>query len=56
MIYIVDNITGEILNECDAWEEDSVRKMKVWCRDCQYRILKQEVTFSGNMILWVEFK
>lgn len=55
MIYVVkrDEI-GTILNRCDAWEENGEQRMRRWCRDNGWVLTKVEITFNGDMVLWVE--
>ena len=47
-------LTDMILNRCDAWETNSVEKMKAWAENNGYSIINAEITFMGDMIIWVE--
>lgn len=54
MCYVVSKKTDMILNRCDAWEANSVEKMKEWAENNGYSIINAEITFMGDMIIWVE--
>ena len=54
MVGIVSKATGELLQYADAWETGSVERMKSWAHDNDYSVIDTEITFSGNMLIWVE--
>lgn len=54
MIYVVERMTQKIVNRCDAWELGGVPRMCKWASDAGYSTMTQEITFGGDMIIWVE--
>lgn len=54
MCYVVNKETEMILNRCDAWEINSVGKIQKWAEDNGYYIINSEITFMGDMIIWVK--
>ena len=55
MVYVVkkDEI-GTIVNRCDAWEINAADKMRAWAIENGYEIIKEEITFMGDMVIWVK--
>lgn len=54
MVFVVSVMTKKILNRCDAWQVDSVGAMKNWANENGYVVLDTEITFMGDMVIWVE--
>ena len=55
MFYIVNKTTDSIVSRCDGWDMDSQRQLVRDAKRAGYRVVGQEITFSGNMVVWVEF-
>lgn len=53
MFYIVNIKTEEILFRVDAWDADLDTKVNNFFKDNTYKMVKRDVTFNGDMILWV---
>ena len=53
MFYIVNIKTEEILFRVDAWDADLDIKVNNFFKDNPYKMVKRDVTFNGDMILWV---
>lgn len=51
MIYVVKG--NEILNRCDAWIYNGAELMTEWALNHGYRVLSQELTANGDMVIWV---
>lgn len=54
MCYVVLEATKEILFRIDAWELHSVDKAIGWAEANGYKIVKDEITLMGDMVLWVK--
>ena len=54
MMYIVKEGTEKALWSCDAWDAECMNKANDWMTYNGYYAVKNEVTFSGNMIIWVK--
>ena len=59
MIYVVvrskdENWNGKIVNRCDAWEQDGEARMRREAREAGWVPVDSEITFNGDMIIWVE--
>lgn len=51
MIYVVKG--NDILNRCDAWIYNGTELMTEWALNNGYRVLSQEITANGDMVIWV---
>ena len=59
MIYVVvrstdENWNGKIVNRCDAWERDGEKRMRREAREAGWVPMESQITFNGDMIIWVE--
>lgn len=53
MIYVV-NADEKILFRVDAWYIDSEVKANAWIRENGYTPIREEITFMGDKVIWVE--
>lgn len=53
MIYVVEKKTNKIVKRCDAWVKNGVENMRAEAYFMGYEILGEEITFMGNMVIWV---
>lgn len=53
MIIIADVRTKKILARYDAWELDAMENVGQFVQDNDYEIADSEITFNGDMIVWV---
>ena len=44
---------NEILNRCDAWIYNGAELMTEWALNHGYKVLSQELTANGDMVIWV---
>ena len=59
MIYVVvrsedENWNGKIVNRCDAWEQNGEARMRKEAMEAGWVPMESEITFGGDMIIWVE--
>ena len=55
MFYVVDKETGEVYSWCDGWDMTTQEQLVRDAKNAGYRVVKTEITFSGNMVVWVSF-
>ena len=53
MIYIVERKTNKIIDRCDAWLEGGLESMRCTALVSGYSIIEEEITFSGDLVIWV---
>ena len=53
MVFVVSKKTNMILNRCDAWISHADERMAEWALSEGYEILSSEITFNGDMVIWV---
>ena len=53
MLFVV-NKYDSILARFDAWDPHCMEKAAAYAKENGLEIVRSEVTFSGNMVLWVE--
>ena len=55
MVYVaLMDEAGTILNKMDAWCCNADLRMVDWAERHGYRVVKSEITFMGDMVIWVE--
>lgn len=54
MVLVVNKKTDKILNRCDAWLEGAEGKMIGWAKENGFTPISSEITFMGDMVIWVE--
>ena len=55
MFYIVNKTTNMIISRCDGWNMEGQRQLIRDAKRAGYHVIGSEVTFSGDMVCWVEF-
>ena len=53
MVFVVNEKTKMILNRCDGWVYHSDERMAEWALNEGYEIVSSEITFNGDMVIWV---
>lgn len=53
MLLVVDQSLNEVLFRVDAWQADCMEQADKFINDNGYLFMKQEITVTGNMVLWV---
>ena len=53
MLMIVDKETKMILARFEAWAQDCMERAEAFIRDGGYKYIDDEITFSGDMVIWV---
>lgn len=54
MAYVVEKKTGELFDQCDAWDLIGIDNMVSDARAMGYENVTFEITPSGNMIIWAD--
>ncbi len=54
MVFVVNKADNKILNRIDAWIDGAVQEMRDWCKKKGWIIVDDEITFMGDMVIWVE--
>lgn len=54
MIYVVERASKKILYRCDAWEAGGELRLRKLAREAGWVPMESEITFSGDMVIWVE--
>ena len=52
MIILVNETTQMIIERLDAWAENAVEDAVKYARENGFEIVRDEVNFSGDMIVW----
>ena len=54
MVLVVDVKSNVILAKFEAWDADCIDDAVQWTKDNERKIVKEEVTTMGDMVIWVE--
>lgn len=54
MILVVNKANEQVVNKCDAWEVNGVWRMISEAEAAGYEVCGSEITFMGNMVIWVK--
>ena len=54
MAYVVEKKTGEVFDQCDAWDLFGIDEMILSARASGYENITFEITEFGNMIIWAD--
>lgn len=54
MLYVVDVETNKILFKIDAWYLSATEEAEKFIDENHLTIVKDEITLSGNKVLWVK--
>lgn len=55
MFYIVNKLNNMIVSRCDGWDMEGQRQLERDAKRAGYKIVDREITFMGDMVVWVEF-
>ena len=53
MVIVALKETGRILNRFEAWATNSVETACRWAVENGYKLLGDEITLMGDMVIWV---
>lgn len=53
MLYVVHRKTDAVLGKWDAWYINAEEEARALIKDGGYKVIEQEITPFGNMIVWV---
>ena len=53
MVYVVNEVTKEVLYKLDAWMVNAEGRGTQWARDNGYEVARKVITAMGDMLIWV---